>query len=398
MAIVVHVLSLTAGVALVALIGWVFRHDPSLSRSSFVVDVWWYVSGGLVKQASGRVGGATNAMILAAAGVLGEVFYWCLAVPVFGAWIGHALPQRRRIRLALVLAGFASVWFIPLVLSWAVATLLFIKSMTTWPERWFYQLGASCFATVVPAVMFAMSLRLARGLGEGLDAEDADEDRFCENCGYNLHATGFDSRCPECGQSAARSFSSIYRCNGWEVGQKPFVRAAAAVLRNPGRFFRTIRTRVLLNRARRFMLASTLVSAVIFALLAAGRWPKFSTRAISEGLSLGVLLGGLWAIVVPAFSIIVASTVTGLARRRGDKLDGCGALKMVCYLSALAIPWAVMVGGTLIATYSLRELGYTGPGFDRTYTLMWTIVGVALIVWYWIAGSRAYEACRWANT
>ena len=90
-----------------------------------------------------------------------------------------------------------------------------------WREAAVWTLIAGCLA-VVPAIVMGMCLRLANGLGQVPPGSSPAEDKHCEGCGYNLHATPFEQRCPECGRPARESLSPIHRVNAWEVGRAGF--------------------------------------------------------------------------------------------------------------------------------------------------------------------------------
>ena len=148
------------------------------------------------------------------------------------------------------------------------------------------------------------------------------------------------------------------------------------------------------------VLSSILLLAVLAAVAQTSTFGQRMTMPLVNTQAAGVLflsvaLAGLWAFGAPAISMVAASVLISGSRRQGDRLASRGALKIACYLSALAMPWAVLVGGV---AYFTAWLTAPGPGMDTTSALVWSIFGVALLVWYWILVSRAYEACRYANT
>jgi MFS family permease len=421
-AVLVHILSLVAAIVILLAIIAALQGENIVpaDSGSFILMLCENVTSGLLSRASGRLGGVQNVVALGAMGVIGEVFYWCFAIPVLGAWMGATVPKKRQVRLGAVLAGYASVWLVPLVGSWLAGgafLLLALPNVRQARPSAFWsgplpQILCYLFITVVPAGMFALALRLARGAGEAAHEPPVFEDILCEQCGYNLHATPADHLCPECGQPAAHSYSPTFRDSRWEAGQERFIRTLWRLLSNPRAFFATIRVHENPQPARRFLVLSTLLSSLL--LMATIVEPLVANRAtaarlrvygfpgIGGAIGLALLLAGLWAIAVPAISMLTASMLTGLSRRQGDRLGACGSFKIACYASAVAVPWAVIVGVLVLVdiymgfTARLRFHGGMAAA-DNARVLIWAILGVALLVWYWIMGSRAYEACRWAN-
>ena len=375
----------------------------------------------MVSTASARMLGTSTIATLAMLVFIGVLFYWCTAIVVLGSWMGANVTQRRFFGRAAVVTGFASVWLVPLTISWIVAAVIFAKIASPWivDIRWMNATttrlmlpaaGAVC-VTVLPAAMVAMALRMAGGLGEALGEAGANDDKLCETCGYNLHATAFDRRCPECGRPACQSLSPIHRHNRWEVGQAGLAPTALALLLNPAKAFGTLRIRHGLGAAKRFLAGSAILSAALLAALltlanliasAPGAAAAFSAQHLSKMAAraaiASILWAGLWAIGVTVVSMIVASLISSTSRRNGDRLGGRGALKMACYLSVLAIPWAAMIGGLHLLACHARNQGLLLDLSDESRTLIATVIGIGLLIWYWLTASRAYFACRFANT
>ncbi|NLF31138.1 MAG: hypothetical protein GX591_09665, partial [Planctomycetes bacterium] len=87
----------------------------------------------------------------------------------------------------------------------------------------------------------------------------------------------------------------------------------------------------------------------------------------------------------------------GACRRREENIRLRGAVKLGCYLSALAVPSAAIGGGALcllLQAGARRWLDWT----REDYTLTMMVLGAGFLVWYWITATRAYEASRYANT
>jgi len=403
LAVAIHVASLLAACGAVILMGQLFETAPAPGRGPAVVaSAFRHVVEGMTVQAATAISTSTVMIVLAIL-ALGEAFYWSFAVGVLGPYMALGLPQRRLVGRAFVAAGYASVWAVPLMACWGASAYLYAVAWG-WSGmgagRWSWAMVcAALLATFPLAGMIGMAMRLARGLGDAIRQDGPADDPLCESCGYNLHATGFDSRCPECGQPASFSRSPIHRCNAWEVRHRGLVWTLRAVLTNPVAFFRTIRTRGQYAAARLFLLESTVLSTLLFvSVLVIIETDPFPVRAMRGNVPFALLRGGVWALAVPTISMFAAGMLAGASRRKGDRLDGRGAMKIACYLSALAVPWAILVGGMMTVLFRLTYVGYTRAAQDRVLTLVWLITIAGLGVWYWIAASRAYQACRWANT
>lgn len=341
--------------------------------------------------------------------LLGEVYSWASGLALFGPYLALNLSQRRLFHAAAVVTGYASTWLLPLGISWGAAIVLFRLNLSTSdPSGEIYALGMCACVMVLPAWMLAMALRIARGAGEAMPEDPRPEDPLCEACGYNLHATPFGQRCPECGEPAAGSLSTIGRVCAWETGRQGYLATAIDVLRDPRRFFRSIRVHGQVDAARRFLTVSAALSAALLGTAIIAAWlitsrlrgQNWPPRYMAVELAcVAMVLSGLWAVGVLIGSMMAASVVANGSRRRGDRLGPTGAMKVCCYLSALALPWSVLVGILLSLTLFLRGSGgYAGRTFDGTYLLAWALIGVSLLVWYWLAGARAYESTQYANT
>lgn len=415
-AVLIHVLSLPAAVGILAAIVAALESGTVAPANSgnFVLMLFDHVATGLLSQASVKLGSG-QIMALATLVVVGEVFYWCFAIPVLGSWMGANMPRKRQARLGVLLAGYASVWLIPLILSWAAGLAFLVFALPYFRQLrggglWESPLPliiCCVLSTVVPAGMFAMALRLSRGLGEAAHEELHFEDVWCESCGYNLHATPSDHLCPECGVAAAHSYLGDLRTSLWEAGRERFIRTLWRMLSDPRAFFDTIRAHALDQPARRFLVLSTLLSSLLLILTmvlpiaasraAAMRMRVYGFDGIGGAIGLGILLAGVWAVAVPAFSMMAASVLTGMCRRQGDRLAARGAFKVACYASGVAIPWSFLLGALVHLDAYMGFATRSRATADSARIMVWAIVAVGMLVWYWILGSRAYDACRWAN-
>jgi len=344
----------------------------------------------------------TPGVVLAATIVVGEVFYWSAATIVFAYWTGlNARPTRLYGRGA-VLAGYASMWLIPATASWAAVAYLFAYwglVVGTGAGRGDLLLGGiGLCAGVLPALMLAAALRLGRGAGEVLVGDDPPADKQCEQCGYNLHATPFDGTCPECGLAARCSLSPIHRSCGWETGTAGYLRTMAAVVFKPGATFSRLRTNGSFGRARSFLGWSTALSAGLLGLLLVAATLRPSPLPMVHFLLTPLLYTGAWIAGIPAASMFAAGTISGFARRQGDRLTPRGAAKIGCYLSAMAVPFAALTGLLAVGILEGQRRRLLPLKFDMAHHLLVTLFVVGLFLWYWFTASRAYASSRHANT
>lgn len=331
--------------------------------------------------------------------------YWLLAGTALSAWMCVNLPRLQRLKCGAVLAGYATLWLLPVLGGWLLAQRIAGLHLGRNDTAQLVQgLAIALLATGVPALSMVGPLRLARGLGEALaEGQPPLEDYLCEWCGYNLHATPFESRCPECGTPAAASISPVARCMGWEVGTRGFWATAGAVLLDPGGTLRRMKTLGAPNPARRFLAWTTCISAAVLGAMMALSFLAYASHFgldwddAAMALFVGVLTAGAWATGVPIVSLLIAAGLIDFSRRQKDRLGGCGGTKIACYLSALSLPWSVLIGLLGVVTWTFVGKGYTGPDYARTYALAWILVGTGLLIWYWLACARAYNACRFAN-
>ncbi|NLF32764.1 MAG: hypothetical protein GX591_17980, partial [Planctomycetes bacterium] len=364
-ALAVHVLALlVAAVAFAAVLGFLAQR-VSDDTNSMVVGA----ARGVAARSTWRFGampaGSATLFLAAVTAAVGEAFYWAAGITILSAWTAAGLTLRGASHRGAVLAGFASLYLIPLAAAWAAMIGTGMAQLDTGRGSagsemllwWVIVLSVG----PLPALAVAMALRMAGGLGEVLPGESPDPDKRCEWCGYNLHAIGFDSHCPECGRDARDSLSPIHRCHGWEVGQRGYLATLRDILARPAGVFYGIAMRHRLAPARRFLLDSTLLSTAIIVLTcgAAGVcqigpigpgllmtpgiwWPRFAA-----GLVRGLWLGSWWAVMIPAMAMMTATALHGACRRREENIRLRGAVKLGCYLSALAVPSAAIGGGAL---------------------------------------------------
>ncbi len=381
--------------------------EQRLQGGGIYYDLGRTLAGLLLTTGPARAVGAPPMVALGIALLIGELYYWTLGLVVLGPWMGLDGGRRQMLHRSAIAAGYASLWLIPLAASWSGAgALLMLARQTTGHDLALSLSAAACIAAL-PAGMLAMALRLAGGLGDALTGPvtPPPADGLCEQCGYNLHATPFDARCPECGLPAARSLSPTRRVNAWEVHQRSFARTLWAVLSNAEAFFRTVPVRRNVRPARAFLLGTSVASGVLFAAvtfaggltLTVARDHAIDRSAIAEALMAGMILGGFWAAAVPVLSMLSAGALASGSWRRGDRLGGRGAMKIACYLSAVSLPYAVVLGALGILLRYLRILGMGSPGLDPTFVLIWSLVCVGLLTWYWLLGGRAYAGTEFAN-
>ena len=86
-AVAVHLLSLLAGAVLLALIFLALQSGAILPADShgYILSLCRDVAAALLDMAAGRLGGVQDMVALATLLAIGEICYWCFAIPVLGA-------------------------------------------------------------------------------------------------------------------------------------------------------------------------------------------------------------------------------------------------------------------------------------------------------------------------
>ncbi len=383
--------------------------DDPASSAGFVTAIWTEIStwvGSLVSIGGFSLVGMTLLVIAAA---IAEIYYWLFGLVVLGAWMGVDLPRRRLLSRAAVLTGYATMWLPVLILAWGLAAGLTAASYSSPGALHLWgKLAALALATFAPTCVLALSLRLATGMGDvTAPSRNEDADPLCEACGYNLRATSFDHYCPECGRPAAESLATVNRCNGWEVRRKSFAAAAAAIVLTAEAFFSTVRMKGPVGPARRFAVTATAISAALFGVMGAAAnaaetalhrssWTLPTESAVALGRD-ALALSGIWIFTTLTISMVTANVIANASRRRGDRIGAGGATKIACYLTALTVAWAPLFGLATGGLAMLQRLG-TGGSHDQRFILTRALLGMAVLVWYWIVATRAYRRCRFANT
>lgn len=407
-ALLVHLLGLLLSAAGVLLMQWLLtvRRRGAMDLSD--------MAGTFTSLLQGYLGSYVGAGAAVAAGVtmlLFELYYWAFGIGVLGSWMAPPGTVGRYYYRGAIVTGYATL-YLPLAAMgwWAVMLRYAGAGRPTQPTMAVINAAAmgACLS-VIPALAVAMAMRLAGGMGKALGQPAPAEDPVCERCGYNLHATDYDRSCPECGTPAALSLSSIHRTSAWETHRSGYCKALALAIFHPGGLFRRVTVRSRSAPARRFFATTTTLSSIIFSLFCGlayagyllgnpGNWPVEIDRVLIQRMAFFATLGGgIWALLVMLGSMIAVNMLATGSRKRRDNLGRIGSLKIGCYLSALSIPWAILCGVALCITYAVRGLPSYSRTYDPTMTLAWAILGVMLLIWYWLAGSRAYEACHFAN-
>jgi len=402
-ALAVHLLALVLVAAVVVSAAEIIqRLDTGSSRGSSALAILGHLLRGTLTGTTAPLRLKSFILVTAATVAVGEAFYWATSLIVLGAWSGLSARPGRLFGRAAVLAGYASMWLVPLAASWAagacVFTHLYMHPLRMAATDNLLLVIIGVLIGLLPALMVAGALRLAQGAGDVLADDPPPPDKNCERCGYNLHATPFDGICPECGLAAIYSLSPIHRTHPWEIHRGGYFRTMAGVIFTPGKAFSRFRTASLTSRARRFLWLSDAFSAAILYPLIALAATRFGGGTIINPLSTPLVWTGVWIVTVPIASMFCAGVLTGAARRRGDRLSPRGAAKVACYLSALAIPWAAIIGILVVVVFEAQARGLMPHKLTLSHQLLAAIIGIGLLLWYWIIASRAYASCRYANT
>ncbi len=204
------------------------------------------------------------------------------------------------------------------------------------------------------------------------------------------------------------SYSADTRQNAWEHGRRGYFATWARILFDPRGYFASMAAHSLPQEARRFFLRSTILSAVLLPLVILSAdyvsigglhfRPRVLMPELWDVIYVVTVLAGLWLIIVPAGSMMVAGVISSVCLRAKDRLGSLGAFKIACYASALAVPASIVLGllifGDFYYGYRNRRAFVIS---DEARIMVWAIGAVLLVAWYWVILSRAYEKCRWAN-
>jgi hypothetical protein len=174
----------------------------------------------------------------------------------------------------------------------------------------------------------------------------------CESCGYELSHTPIESRCPECGEPAADSLGAgLRRPNRWELarGLSPvaYLVTAAAILRRPAQFFRTLPAWSGDARARRFLLASAALGGVLadvgylFVDMASHPNRQMSLDAVLSRANMQILLFLPFITFGSVLGLVLLTAAwAGLYRSRVHRRNLLAPVTKVCvYTSLLYVVW-----------------------------------------------------------
>jgi hypothetical protein len=215
--------------------------------------------------------------------------------------------------------------------------------------------------------------------------------------------------CPECGQPIAESDPARRHPPAWERAThgrfSAFLRTSAEVLFHPSRFYRTLATRTVSNRAaHRFALWHWLIVSILFALAAAVhlQWFLFGIVPFTQSLRHPpALITFVLFVPVVLFCLEYLSRLAGRlttweATYRGLRLPYPSVLRALYYHAAHYLPVALVAVATVLGYQVLlaRDPAYINSATTYLYTLCAEVIAGAFYLFntYWIAMRRTMYA------
>jgi hypothetical protein len=180
----------------------------------------------------------------------------------------------------------------------------------------------------------------------------ADNDILCEYCGYVLNGLPEDGRCPECGNPIADSSATLRKPSAWE--ERPslgsFLLTSAQVIFRPTEFFRSLRVRGELRRARIFgwvhwIVTSILLTATAILHLKIVTERQFTLATVSALIGIGILLV---FVLLELITRLAAKLTAWEAAYRGYRLPYPVVLRGLYFHAAHYLPIGLLAFATLL--------------------------------------------------
>lgn len=309
-------------------------------------------------------------------------------------------------RVVLLGTSFTWLWMLGLI---GVVTYMILAPTPPGPENWMTPVFA-VLTTVLLWTLLALGRVVRLDYRRPADMPGVITPR-CDECGYDLHMSDPQGRCPECGRPVAASLDPASRPpTPWEQDPRAsrlrviFAQARDLVLQ-PRRMFFRMPTLTHHEAAQRWLaLSMVLVGATVFWVV-----PLMGTLNLVEWswrTALGMLVGGttlavVWIMLGMMMVGIETGGVTLVAFFRKHPVYLATAAKVTCYASILMIVWAILGGAQVYLLLLANDRGWLkglAPRLVDAVTI--ASLGVAHIgglLWYEWTVYRGLRGVQYAN-
>ncbi len=233
----------------------------------------------------------------------------------------------------------------------------------------------------------------------------------CDDCGYDLHMTAPDRRCPECGKPVAESLGPASRVpTPWQ--RRPSLLNLPAIARQllqlytrPLRFFRRMPVFDGLPPARRWLrLMLALVACEAFWIvggLHASNPNLFLGMNAWQFYAVGAIIGLAWASLGLMMVGIETAGVAIASWWRGAPLELAAAAQITSYASSLMFFWVILGGAEIIAgaAYDAHLLPRLALGRYDEFLLggSLAVAHIGGLLWFELVVYRGLRAIQFAN-
>ncbi len=329
---------------------------------------------------------------------------------------------RHVMRAAFLASSFIHYWLGALTLTLVLMLLCRVESGM---ERLYPVFAVTCMLLAGTLWVMIRAVRVEYRRQEDFPQPKTPQ---CDECGYDLHMTSPDSRCPECGKPVAESLDASFRPpTSWEksphLGECKIVRKQLVdiVLRPRDLFFHMPTLTGQRSAQRWLLLAMTGLALIAFWTVPAGlvqlhygpvdsSAPAWATQSHGEidwswGLAATVLFGGgamgiFWAI----FGLLMVGVETGgvaaVAHFRKQHVALAASAKVTCYSSPLMAVWAVLGGLQIVLLVVAYQRGwmFLRPWVEQVALVASTAIAhIGGLLWFEFTVYRGLRAIQYAN-